>query len=269
MRERAITGIFYIFCFLLASLGFLGGYYAVQNYFAVPKEVESFLGGQSGKGQGGKDGESGFKKLEEARGELSRKIAPTAVRLDIFCVLEEKLEAVISVLDTRRGTWNLYTFPADTRVELGETRYRRLSAQFPALPQMFEIGILTEYMGREHAAGVLAAVFEDMLFCSFKTAVTCTREELSAWCEKEGEIYTATQEVMDFLALSPGQKDTLGRLQDAQDESSLQYAESIALLGSEDFAARMISGERLGDGYKLNENEARRQLAGSAVKEKK
>ncbi len=31
----------------------------------------------------------------------------------------------------------------------------------------------------------------------------------------------------------------------------------------------MISGERLGDGYKLNENEARRQLAGSAVKEKK
>jgi hypothetical protein len=74
---------------------------------------------------------------------------------------------------------------------------------------------------------------------------------------------------MDFLALSPGQKDTLGRLQDAQDESSLQYAESIALLGSEDFAARMISGERLGDGYKLNENEARRQLAGSAVKEKK
>ena len=147
MRERAVTGIFYIFCFLLASLGFLGGYYAVQNYFAVPKEVESFLGGQSGKGQGGKDGESGFKKLEEARGELSRKMAPTAVRLDIFCVLEEKLEAVISVLDTRRGTWNLYTFPADTRVELGETRYRRLSAQFPALPQMFEIGILTEYMG--------------------------------------------------------------------------------------------------------------------------
>ncbi len=64
----------------------------------------------------------GFENLEEVRVKLEAKAAPAAVRLDIFCVLEEKLEAVISVLDTREGTWKLFTFPADTRVELGETR---------------------------------------------------------------------------------------------------------------------------------------------------
>ncbi|MDE7327484.1 MAG: hypothetical protein K2N63_14630 [Lachnospiraceae bacterium] len=240
----------------------------MQNYFATPSAVETFLNEYGSRGHGTKAGNSGFRNLKEVQAELAQKIAPTAVRLDIFCVLEEKLEAVISVLDTRKGTWSLYTFPADTRVELGETRYRRLSAQFPALPQMFEIGILTEYMGREHAAKVLAAVFEDMLFCSFKTAVTCTQEELSSWCKKEGEIYTATQEIMDFLALSPRKKGVFGRVKDAQDASLVPYAESIALLEPQDFTAQMISGERVGDGYRLDENKARRQLAGSGIKEK-
>lgn len=267
MRNRAMTGIFWIFCFMFASLGFLGGYYAVQNYFAAPAALEAFAeeyraGAHTTGLQGG-----GLEELADIRAQLNGKIAPPAVRLDIYCVLEDRLEAVISVLDTRRGTWSLYTFPADTRVELGETRYQRLTAQFPALPQMFEIGVLTEYMGNEQAAEVLSAVFSDMLFCSFKTAKTCTRGELASWCVREEENYTITQEVMDFLALSPQDKGIWDRIMQSEDDSFVYYAEAVALLSPQDFTAQTIAGERVSDGYRLNENLARRQLAGSEIKD--
>lgn len=265
MRKHAMSGIFFIFCLLLASLSFLGGYYAVQNYFAVPEAVSTFVGEYRKGNHPVNLEEDGFESLEKVRAGLNAKIAPAAVRLDIFCVLEEKLEAVISVLDTREGTWKLYTFPADTRVELGETRYRRLTAQFPALPQMFEIGILTEYTGREQVGAVLSAVFEDMLFCRFQTTICCTKEELSAWCIKEGEKYTPTKEVLEFFAKSPLEKNLWQQINQREEPSLCYYAEALALLSEKNIAAQLIAGERLSDGYRLNENLARRQLAGSEI----
>lgn len=265
MRRRTMSGIFFLFGLLLASLSFLGGYYAVQNYFAESAAVSKFVSEyRSGEHKINVQGD-GFENLEEVRARLNVKAAPAAVRLDIFCVLEEKLEAVISVLDTREGTWKLFTFPADTRVELGETRYRRLTAQFPALPQMFEIGILTEYTGREQAGAVLSAVFEDMLFCRFQTATCCTKEELSVWCVKGGEEYTPTREVVEFFAKSPLEKNLWKQISVSEDASLCYYAEALAKLSEKNVTAQLIAGERLSDGYRLNENLARRQLAGSEI----
>ncbi len=265
MRRRTMSGIFFLFGLLLASLSFLGGYYAVQNYFAESAAVSKFVSEyRSGEHKINVQGD-GFENLEEVRARLNVKAAPAAVRLDIFCVLEEKLEAVISVLDTREGTWKLFTFPADTRVELGETRYRRLTAQFPALPQMFEIGILTEYTGREQAGAVLSAVFEDMLFCRFQTATCCTKEELSVWCVKGGEEYTPTKEVVEFFTKSPLEKNLWKQISVSEDASLCYYAEALAKLSEKNVTAQLIAGERLSDGYRLNENLARRQLAGSEI----
>lgn len=265
MREHAVTGIILIFGLLVASLGFLGGYYAVQNFFAVPESVQTFVdeyrqGEFSQEMQGG-----GFADVLEKKEELSGRMAPAAVRLDIFYILKEKPEAVISVLDTSAGRWKLYTLPTDTHVALGETRYRRLSAQYPALPQMFEIGVLTEYMEQGQAAQVLAEVLSDMLFCSFSTAVTCTEEEFSDWCIKSGEIYVLTQETAEYLAENPISKRVAERLAQREDESALYYAETLARLSPQDFAAALIAGARENDGYRMDEALARQQLAGGGA----
>lgn len=265
MRGRAMSGIFFLFSLLLASLSFLGGYYAVQNYFAASVAVSNFVSEYRNGEHSINLGDDGFEELEKVRAGLNAKAAPAAVRLDIFCVLEEKLEVVISVLDTREGAWKLFTFPADTRVELGETRYRRLTAQFPALPQMFEIGVLTKYTEEEQAGTVLSAVFEDMLFCRFQTVTCCTAEELSAWCVKEGEEYTPTKEILEFFSKSPTEKNLWQQIGEDEDASLYYYLEALALLSEENITAQLIAGERLSDGYRLNENLARRQLAGSEI----
>ncbi len=265
MKEYVMSGVVLIFGLFLASLGFLGGYYVMQNYFAVPKAVEAFVEEyrQGAYRQSSEDG--GFVAAREKKEKLNGKAAPASVRLDIYYVLKEKPEAFISVLDSGNGTWSLYTLPPDTRVVLGETRYRRLSARYPALPQMFEIGILPEYMGQEQVAGVLSEVLSDILFCSFKTAVTCTEEELAAWCIKIGEEYVPTQEVMEFFVKRPSERGVWEKFASLEDEGLSYYAETIGLLQPQDIRAQLIAGERVSDGYQLSENAARRQMAGSGL----
>lgn len=240
----------------------------MQNFFAVPKPVQTFVDAYR-QGEFSQDMQDGsFVKALEKKEELSGRTAPAAVRLDIFYILKEKPEAVISVLDTAACSWKLYTLPADTHVALGETRYRRLAAQYPDLPQMFEIGVLTEYMGQEQAAQVLSEVLSDMFFCSFYTAVTCTEDEFSEWCVKNGEIYVLAQETMEYLAEKPIEKQAEERLLQRGDESALPYAETIARLSPQDFAAELIAGERESDGYYMDEKLARRQLAGTEAQQR-
>lgn len=265
LKGYLATGIFWIFGFLLVSLGFLGGYYAMQNFFAVPGEVLAFVKEyQEGKGQQGEKGDA-FVDLKEIWQEQNGSAAPAAVRLDIFYVLKEEPEAFVSVLDAGEGTWSLYTFPSDAHVVLGETRYRRLSARFPALPQMFEIGILKEYMGEEQAAGVLAEVLSDMLFCSFKTVVACTEEEIAGWCEKSGGKYVPTQEIMEFFGKNPQQRQVWEKFAASKDVELGYYAETIGMMRQQDIRAQEIAGQRESDGYRLDENTARRQMAGSGL----
>lgn len=265
MKEHTISGVVLIFGLLLASLGFFGGYYAMQNFFAVPSAVEAFVQAyQRGEYRQNQPGES-FVDIREKKEKLNGSAAPASVRLDLYYVLKEKPEALISVLDAGDGTWNLYTLPSDTRVVLGETRYHRLSARYPALPQMFEIGILPEYMGQDQAAGVLAEVLSDILFCSFKTAVTCTQEELAAWCVKNGEEYVPAQAIMEFFAQSPQERQVWEKFAASEDAGLYYYAETIGLLRPQDIRAQKIAGERASDGYQLNENTARRQMAGSGL----
>lgn len=237
----------------------------MQKVFAVPEEILAFAEAyQNGEYPQGGQGD-GFADIREKKEKLYGKAAPAAVRLDMFYVLKDEPEAFISVLDAGEGTWSLYTLPSDTRVVLGETRYRRLAAQFPALPQMFEIGILPEYMGREQAAGVLAEVLSDMLFCSFKTSVTCTEEELVPWCTKNGGDYVPTQEVMMFFAGSPQQKQVWEKFAASGEAGLSYYAETVGMLRVQDIRAQKIAGEQESDGYRLDENAARRQMAGSGL----
>ncbi len=265
MKRHALTGIFLIFGLLFASVGFFGGYYAMQKFFAVPEEILAFAEAyQNGEYPQGGQGD-GFVDIREKKGELYGKAAPAAVRLDIFYVLKDEPEAFISVLDAGAGSLSFYTLPPDTRVVLGETRYRRLAAQFPALPQMFEIGILPEYMGQEQAAGVLSEVLSDMLFCSFKSSVTCTEDELALWCTKNGEEYVPTQEVMLFFAKSPQARQAWEKLGTSGDAGLSYYAETIGMLRVQDIRAQKIAGEQESDGYRLDENAARRQMAGSGL----
>lgn len=265
MKGYLATGIFWVFGLLLVSLGFLGGYYAVQNFFAVPGEVAAFVR-EYREGEYLRDGKGdAFVDIREKKKGQNGSAAPAAVRLDIFYVLKEKPEAFVSVLDTGAGTWSLYTIPSDAHVVLGETRYQRLSARFPALPQMFEIGILQEYMGEEQAAGVLAEVLSDMLFCNFKTVVACTEDELAGWCTKSGGEYVPTQEVMDFFGKSPQQRQVWEKFAAAEDTGLCYYAETIGMLRQQDICTGEIAGQREGDGYRLDENTARRQMAGSGL----
>lgn len=237
----------------------------MQNFFAVPGEVAAFVKEyregkilQDGKGDA-------FVDIREKRKGQNGSAAPAAVRLDIFYVLKEEPEAFVSVLDAGEGTWNLYTFPSDAHVVLGETRYRRLLARFPALPQMFEIGILKEYMGEEQAADVLAEVLSDMLFCSFTSVVVCTEEELAGWCVKSGGKYVPTQEVMEFFGTSPQQRRMWEKFAASGDAGLCYYAETVGMLRQQDVHAQEIAGQRQVDGYQLDENTARRQMAGSGL----
>lgn len=262
MKKHVTTGIFLIFACLTVSLGFFGGYYAMQNFFSVPEAVQTFAdeyrqGGYASEPQG-----TGFADAKQAEALLSAKAAPAAVRLDLFYVLREEPEAVISVLDTVNGCWRLYTLPADTHVALGEARYRRLAAQYPALPQLFEIGVLTEYMETEQAAQALSEALSDILFCTFQTAVTCTEEELSQWCVKNGEIYVLAQETAEYLSQKPVEKRAHAQLALWGGEEALCYAETLAMLEPQDFTASLIAGERENDGYYMDVTLVRRQLGG-------
>lgn len=271
-RKNAVIVIFLMLGLLLVSGGFFAGYFAIQNYFTIPETIRAFVkeyqktGAAEAAGQNSSTGTVSVW-LPQERISL--------LRLDLSCIYEEELKAVVvTALDCQAQTLTLYTVPLDTKLALTEEQYQEISAVYPALPQLFRLGILDNYLEPEEAARLLQQLFTAMFQCRIMSAAAVTVSD-AGWLDCTEEICTFSAGVQEFFLRSPVNRNVFEYISEASKEkessdtpstepsedeetqgtvldvSWLNYAESLAFLPAEACTAALLPGSRGNDGYQL------------------
>lgn len=278
-KHIALLGIL-ILSLILVSGSFFAGFAAIQNLFAVPREIEGYISGvKGGNSLNTMPGQTGTAGGSAGTGtNLLTKGA--LVRLDLYVIMDESRDiqsSVIGKLDAAEGTAKLITVPEDTKISLSDGLYRTLSAEFPAIPQLFKLGVLSDYVEPEKLGAVLADIFLELFSCKFSGVWLLEQGRADGWLDVSQNPVSLTDAAENYLELSPVGKQALYRLKEFEtmlsggesipaENSSIpleRYAETIAVMKAENITAELICGSREAEGYVLDTVRAARQLSGA------
>lgn len=258
----------------LVSGAFFAGYMYMQKSFAVPTEIADYV--QQVRTEREKAAESVI--LAETTTEPVV-VMPSIERRDLYVLLgaDGNLQTVVAgYLNAEREEAKLVTVPLDAYMNLPDTLYRTLSAEFPTIPQVFELGILPVYVGKERIGAVLGSIFESLYVCKFDQVWTLQAKDIHGWLKQDGGIMVLTEEAKQWLALPQLEKQVLQQLTILEQAEQVMgealatgqsaglrpYAEVIAILNGSDVTTELAAGKQETEHYSLNLERMSQQLSG-------
>ncbi len=257
-KNRALFACLLVLQLVLISAGFAAGYLVVQNSFAVPQEIASYVAMVRAE-------------REQASENMPKKekkelVHPTRERCDLYVLLGEdgNLQNVMAgYLDAGNGNAMLITVPLDAYLDLPEELYRELAAEFPTIPQVFELGVLSAYVGEARIGEITKRIFEGLEVAEFTESWTVHAKAVQGWLTQRDGVIRLSEETKVWMQLDMAQKKTLMCLESLTlaDESVTgreavndlsSHAEVIAALQPWDVTTELAAGTQRNEHYSLN-----------------
>lgn len=271
-KNRILSACLLILQLCLVSGGFFAGYLLLQDMFAVPSEVAAYV-----KEARVKRENAGTTKAAETK-EKAGVALPSEMRHDLYLLLGEdgNLQAVAAgYLNAAKQEAKLVTVPLDSYVDLPEEFYRELAAEFPTIPQVFELGVLTAYVGEDRIGAVVSGILEELRVCSFDWVWTLSAKEVSDWLKQENGIMVLTEQAKEWMLQSPAKKQVLKQLEAleqaevgtketllSQSDGLKPYAEVIAVMSAANIQTERAAGKQENESYRLSLERMAQQLNG-------
>ncbi len=266
-KNRAFFVCLLVLWLVLISGGFAAGYLLVQSSFAVPQEIAAYVTMIRA------EREQASKNV--VKEEKKETIRPTRERCDVYVLLGEdgNLQNVMAgYLDAGNGNAMLVTVPLDAYLDLPEELYRELAAEFPTIPQVFELGVLTSYVGEERIGATIKRIFEGFEIAKFTESWTVRAKSVQGWLTQRDGVIQLSEQTKTWMQLDMAQKKTLLCLEDfvtadadvtgRKNVNGLSaHAEVIAALQPWDVTTERAAGTQQNEHYRLNLVKMAQQLS--------